>query len=112
LACHYFLKFNSIFEESFTNPQSGGLIYKKAFCANTNDYLISDLFLKSCNKIISNYECEGGQCLFTSVAFQIQNIIITKSSETIATDQIKERTIPSEKCEQEKGGLRYIGGYC
>ena len=64
--------------------------------------------------MLSNYlpaSAKAGQFLCTSVCFILQKITIQKKSELITTTPVQERQTSTEKCEEGKGGVRYIGGY-
>ena len=110
-----FLSINKMADENMPDAKTVENKNVTRFCSDVNTYMKRENYFESCIDLFSNYTVnvdKAKQFFCTSICFHIQKVLIKKKQELLATAPIPERHVPTEKYEEGKGSVRYIGGYC
>ena len=98
-----FLTINKLLNDNISDAtltQSKNMIN---FFSDINKFLKSEKFFTSCKAFFSEYGDnleKVGQFLCTSICFHLQNIVTEKKSQCINTEELQERTTPTENFEE------------
>lgn len=63
-------------------------------------------------RVYDNTKVKCGQFLCTSILTCIHYYEIQRKSKSISAEYVQERSVPSRRCEEGRGNIRYVGGYC